>query len=46
MNCLLDGRDVFAVIPTGFGESKLISAVLHRDRTEDLGRVCEQCDFF
>ena len=45
MNCLLEGRDVFAVMPTDFGK-RFISAVLHSDRTEqDLRRrVSERCD--
>ena len=44
MNCLLAGRDVFAVMPTGFGKG-FFSAVLHSDRTEeDLRRVPERCD--
>ena len=45
VNCLLEGRDVFAVMPTGFGKS--FSAVLRGDRTDgDFGRIAsEQCDF-
>ena len=39
VNCLLEGRYVFAVMPTGFSKSFIFSAVLHGDRTEeDLGR--------
>ena len=45
VNCLLDRRDVFAVMPTGFGQ-RFFSAVLHSDRTEEdlRRRVSEQCD--
>ena len=43
-NCLLEGRDVFAVMPTSFGK-RFFSAVLHSDRTEeDLRRAPERCD--
>ena len=45
VNCLLEGRDVFAVMPSGFGK-RLFSAVLHNDRTEEdlRRRVPERCD--
>ena len=44
MKCLLEGWDVFAVMPTGFG-NRFFSAVLHDNRTEDLRRrVPERCD--
>ena len=45
-NCLREGRNVFAVIPTGFRRF-YFSAVLRGDRTgEDFGRIAsEQCDF-
>ena len=43
VNCLLEGRDVFAVMPTGFGKSFIFSAVLHSDRTEeDFGRKASE----
>ena len=43
VNCLLEGRDVFAAM-TGFGK-RFFSAVLHSDRTEeDSRRVPERCD--
>ena len=47
VSCLLEGRDIFAVMPTGFGKSFIFSAVLHGDRTEeDFGIIAaEQCDF-
>ena len=42
VNCLLEGRDVFDVMPTGFGRS-IFSAVLHGDRTEeDFGRKASE----
>ena len=45
MNCLLEGRDVFAVMPTSFGK-RFFSAVLHSNRTEEdlRRRVPEWCD--
>ena len=43
VNCLLEGRDVFAVMPTGFDKSFIFSAVLHGDRTEeDFGRKASE----
>ena len=45
MNCLLEGRDVFAVMPTGLGK-RFFSAVFHSDRTEEdlRRRGPERCD--
>jgi len=40
VNCLLEVKDVFAVMPTGFGKRFYFSAVLHSDRTEeDFGKI-------
>ena len=49
MNCSLEGRDVFAGMPTGLGKSFSASPVLQSDPTdrteEDLRRrVSKQCD--
>ena len=47
VNCLLEGSDVFTVIPTGFGKSfifQLFSTAIETE--EDFGRIAsKQCDF-
>ena len=53
VNCLLEGREAFAVMPTGLFLFFILFfiiiflAVLHSDRTEEdlKRRVSEQCDF-
>ena len=38
MNCLLEGRNVFAVIPTGFGKSfifQLFSTVIEQEKISE-----------
>ena len=46
VNCLLEGRNVFAMIPTGFSKSfifQLFSTVIEQ---QHFGRIAsEQCDF-